>query len=244
MTPARGIKVTVIPTGAKRSACPEYAAPRGGFVRDDGIIAEASLDNYLSITYASTNANRAAVAVARDQCRCQTMQAGQASARRLPHYRKYRKFPPGKPAHLAAGSANCANPRCVPPCDVTDRRDQPKTVSRNCRKCRNSPADHPAPMGAWPRQLSRQRLLHRGRRLGEVHLAGVLGLQRRHHAAHVLDRLGAGGGHRLGDGGLRRPPRPSAWAGSARSRRSRPFPCRPGRRGCPSRRARPIRSAV
>src|SRR5712671_8205702 len=62
---------------------------------------KAILDKYLSNSYKGTGANQAAVAVAREQCRCQTMQeaAGPASAKRLPHYRKYRKFPPGVAAN-------------------------------------------------------------------------------------------------------------------------------------------------
>jgi hypothetical protein len=70
---------------------------------------------------------------------------------RLPHCRKYWKFPLGcmrclpsaGPPQMAvqAGSANCANPCCLPPCDATRQRDQRKTVSGKCGKCGNSPAD-------------------------------------------------------------------------------------------------------
>src|SRR5216683_7329396 len=115
-------------------------------------VSEVTLDNYLSVTYRGVGANQAAVAIAREQCRCRTMQeaAKQASAKRPPHYRKYRKFPLGcmrclhsaGPPQMAAqtGSANCANPRCVPPGDATLQRDQRKTVSGKCGKCGNSPA--------------------------------------------------------------------------------------------------------
>src|SRR4051812_29812662 len=93
---------------------------------------------------------------------------------------------------------------------ITPKRAMPRTISIAAMRSDGAIGPARAAASSCGRALAnragltRQRLLHRGRRLGEIHLAGVLGLQRGHHAAHVLDRLGAARSDRLADSGLHR----------------------------------------